>query len=115
MAGFKVGSDQVAAAGWVAFNGSAFAVKDSYNVSGVTDNGTGDYTITWDVDFSNINYAYSTFAHYGGSQNDVGYLGEYDSGTLVGSLRLFSLMALNSATTFSLADCEEGAVIAFGN
>lgn len=42
---------------WINFNGSGTAaINDSYNVSGITDNGTGDYTVTWDVDFGSVNY-----------------------------------------------------------
>lgn len=46
------------AKGWVNFNGDGtLSVRDDYNVSSVTDNGTGNYTINWDTDFSNANYA----------------------------------------------------------
>jgi hypothetical protein len=45
---------------WVRFNGtgaSPITVTSSYNVTGtVTKNGTGDYTITWETDFSNTTY-----------------------------------------------------------
>ena len=44
------------AKGWVAYNGSTNAIRASYNVSSVTDNGTGDFTINWDTDFSSANY-----------------------------------------------------------
>jgi len=37
--------------------GASFANTASVNVSGVTDNGTGDYTIAVDTDFSNANFA----------------------------------------------------------
>jgi len=51
----------------VVFNGSAKAwvnldgdgtisIRDSYNTSGATDNGTGDYTFSWSSNMSNINY-----------------------------------------------------------
>ncbi|KYK25697.1 hypothetical protein AYK26_07715 [Euryarchaeota archaeon SM23-78] len=44
--------------GWVQFNGTGtLAIADSYNVDSVTDNGTGDYTINWDTDFANDDYA----------------------------------------------------------
>lgn len=47
-----------AAKGWCAMNGQGtVAIRVSYNVSGIVDNGTGDYTITWDTDFSSANYA----------------------------------------------------------
>jgi len=44
---------------WVNFDGSASgaASRDSFNVSGMTDNGTGDYTITINNDFGNANYS----------------------------------------------------------
>jgi len=37
--------------------GASFANTASVNVSGVTDNGTGDYTIAVDTDFANANFA----------------------------------------------------------
>jgi hypothetical protein len=39
--------------GWVEFNGTGtVAIGDSYNVSSITDNGTGDYSVNWDTDFA---------------------------------------------------------------
>ena len=37
--------------------GGAPTVQDSYNVAGLVDNGVGDFTITWDIDFANNYYA----------------------------------------------------------
>ena len=46
--------------GWINFNGlGTISIRDSLNVTSITDNGTGEYTITWDVDFLNTNYAIS--------------------------------------------------------
>lgn len=43
--------------GWVRFNGTGTpAIADSYNVTSITDNGTGDYTVNWTTAFSNANY-----------------------------------------------------------
>lgn len=43
---------------WINLNGiGTIAIRDSYNVTSITDNGTGLYTITWDVDFADTNYA----------------------------------------------------------
>lgn len=44
---------------WVNFDGSASgaAARDSFNVSGMTDDGTGEYTVTLSNSFSNANYA----------------------------------------------------------
>ena len=45
---------------WVNFNGSGtVAIKDSFNVSSVTDNGTGDYTVNFTTAMSDANYAYT--------------------------------------------------------
>lgn len=43
---------------WCVLNGSgAAAVSESYNVDSIADNGTGDYTITWDLTFNSTTYA----------------------------------------------------------
>ena len=42
---------------WVNFNGTGtIATRDSLNVSGLVDNGTGDYTITLSSAMNNVNY-----------------------------------------------------------
>ena len=47
------------AAAWVNFNGTGtVAIRDSNgNVSGLVDNGTGNYTISYSNSFSSVNYA----------------------------------------------------------
>jgi hypothetical protein len=43
---------------WVNFNGTGtVAIRDSFNVSSITDNGTGDYTINFTTAMPNANYA----------------------------------------------------------
>ena len=43
---------------WHNFDGEGtIATRDSFNSSGLTDNGTGDYSITITNDFANPNYA----------------------------------------------------------
>jgi hypothetical protein len=43
---------------WVNFNGTGtVAIRDSFNVSSITDNGTGDYTINFATAMPNANYA----------------------------------------------------------
>ena len=45
---------------WVNFNGTGtIAIRGSGNVSSITDNGTGDYTVTIDEDLPDINYTYT--------------------------------------------------------
>lgn len=43
---------------WVNFNGTGtVAIRSSYNVSSITDNGTGDYTINFATALSDANYS----------------------------------------------------------
>lgn len=50
--------EQGRAKAWVNFNGTGtVAIRDSYNVSSITDNSTGDYTINFTTAFLNANYA----------------------------------------------------------
>lgn len=57
----SVPSDTVingSAKAWVNFNGSGtVAIRASFNVSSITDNGVGDYTVNFTVAFADTNYA----------------------------------------------------------
>lgn len=45
--------------GWIQFNGTGtIAIQDSFNVVSITDNSVGNYTVTWDTDFANDDYAF---------------------------------------------------------
>ena len=45
---------------WVNFNGTGtLSIRDSYNVSSVTDNGTGNFIINFSSAFANVNYAFA--------------------------------------------------------
>ena len=59
---------------WVNFNGSgAVAIRGSYNVSSITDNGTGNYTINFTTAMPDANYSASLAA------NDIGTAGQTDN------------------------------------
>ena len=46
---------------WIVMNGTGtIAVDDSFNNTSITDNGTGDYTITIANDMSTVNYSVTT-------------------------------------------------------
>ena len=50
---------------WVNFNGiGTIAVRDSENVSSVTDNGTGDYTTNFSSSFDVADYVFSGGIHH---------------------------------------------------
>ena len=49
---------QGSAKAWVNFNGTGtVAIRASYNVSSITDNGTGNYTVNFTNAFSDTNYS----------------------------------------------------------
>ena len=49
---------QQACKAWVNFNGSGtVAIRESYNVSSITDNGTGDYTVNFTTAMPDANYS----------------------------------------------------------
>jgi hypothetical protein len=49
---------QGSAKAWVNFNGvGTVAIRASYNVSSITDNGVGDYTVNFTNAFADANYA----------------------------------------------------------
>jgi hypothetical protein len=53
---------------WVNFNGTGtVAIRASFNVSYITDNGTGDYTVNFTNAMPDINYSFA-----GNSSQDVG-------------------------------------------
>ena len=49
---------QSAAKAWVNFNGTGtVAVREDFNVSSITDNGTGNYTVNFSTAMADTNYA----------------------------------------------------------
>jgi hypothetical protein len=55
---------------WVNFNGQGtIAARDSMNVASLTDNGTGDHSISFSNSFANANYAASMSSSSGALSN----------------------------------------------
>ena len=65
---------------WVNFNGTGtVAIRAAFNVSSITDNGTGDYTINFTNAMPDVNYAtlldsITVFNGTAGSYSSSGYL-----------------------------------------
>ena len=57
---------------WVRFNGSSFSSSgdSTFNITSLTDDGTGDYTITVANDFSNANFVQVTSGNEYNTFND---------------------------------------------
>ena len=61
--------DKRMAKAWCVWNGtSTVSIYDSFNISSVADNGTGDYTVNFTTAMANNNYAVS------GMSDDVGMI-----------------------------------------
>ena len=55
---------------WVSFNGTGtVAIRDDFNVSSITDNGTGDYTVTFTNAMPDRNYAICASRGQNGNTN----------------------------------------------
>ena len=106
--GISISAVPVAKA-WVNFDGTGtLAVNDSYNVSGVTDNGSGDYTINFATAMSNANYC-PVFGHWTGDGNGNNTYQKQGVALAVGSIRV-------SANNISVgdADSQGNYVVIFG-
>ena len=66
---------------WINFDGTASgaASRDSFNVSGMTDNGTGDYTISINNDMANTNYCMLSSGGHGDAGSTVQNLEGFNS------------------------------------
>jgi hypothetical protein len=60
---------------WVNFNGtSTVSIRASYNVSSITDNGTGNYTINFTSALADANYAVAFSVGGGGAGLNAGFV-----------------------------------------
>ena len=67
-ANFKVDPTKNAVQAWVNFNGTGtVAIRESYNVSSITDNGTGDYTVNFTNALTDANYSTIATTNWRGS------------------------------------------------
>ena len=96
---------------WINFNGSGtVAIRDSFNVSSLTDNGTGNYTVSFSTAMANTTYAPLTTGHIFDDQNpeNVRDMGAIDLAT--GSYRYCA-----GYTTGNLQDSENCFGAVFGD
>ena len=81
---------------WVNFNGSGtISARDSFNFSGLTDNGTGDYTVTMASAMANDDYCITV----SGGDASVGYVTRtFDDGS-ARSTTAYRTISLNIASS----------------
>jgi hypothetical protein len=70
---------------WVNFNGiGTVAIRASFNVSSITDNGTGDYTVNFTTALTDANYAAIAVASGQYGSNMGGQIGMFTNATVSG-------------------------------
>jgi hypothetical protein len=81
---------------WVNFNGTGtVAIRASGNVSSITDNGAGDYTVNFTTAMPDVNYAISVAGQSVGN-NTIARSGQATTGT-TGAVRVFAQTPSNTS------------------
>lgn len=67
---------------WVNFNGTGtVAIRASFNVTSITDNGTGEYTVNFTNSLPDANYATVLGQERTRAASDAGFVGSYSQST----------------------------------
>lgn len=87
---------------WVNFNGTGtVAIRAAYNVSSITDNGTGDYTVNFTTALADANYA-ACFGTRGATTSTGNYTSAFENKDNVtrttSALRLYALYTVSGTT-----------------
>ena len=103
------GAGLATAKAWVVFDGTTGAIKGTaVNVSSVTRNGVGDYTVNLTLAMANANYAIIPSVSDYGTVNNA-----YKIGTLSRTTTSFGLRTKSGVSTFQMADVSDICVAVF--
>lgn len=98
------GGSIVASAGgettaWVNFNGTGVvAIRDDFNVSSITDNAVGQYTVNFTATYANANYAtQATLLHPGGATAIHGAVTDITAAPTTSSVGIISLSSAHTS------------------
>jgi hypothetical protein len=115
---YQVNGTTVSALAWVNFNGTGtVAIRSSYNVSSITDNGTGDYTVNFTTALSDANYCFTgntTGVVSGNTTRAVVVKGSDAGGATTKTASAIAIQSGGTASA-SLVDMAEIYVAIFGN
>jgi hypothetical protein len=96
----KLGTNEASglAKAWVNFNGTGtVAIRASFNVSSITDNGTGDYTVNFTTALADANYSLVGATGGGGGGGSGNYsLGIFNTAPTTSSIRIQTWTTTNS-------------------
>lgn len=98
---------------WVNFNGTGtVAIRASGNVSSITDNGVGDYTVNFTTALADTNYGFTTTSTGGGTGAVIGFDSSSSFVKNTSSLRGIFCRGTN-APTYTIYDCSDISVSIF--
>ena len=99
---------------WIKMDGTGtVAIDASYNVTSLTDNGTGDYNINIATDFSTANYGFA-FGGWDGVTSDARYK-VIGRGATAGVLKIYSLLEDATSGISAAYDGPNLTAVAFGD
>jgi hypothetical protein len=94
---------------WIIFNGTGTpAIRNAFNVSSITDNGTGDYTLNFTAPLASANYAIAGMANSTGAAGIV-------SAPRTDAATTSALRLLTSSLAGALTDFTHVCVVIFGD
>jgi hypothetical protein len=97
----QAGVEVYTAKAWVNFNGTGtVAIRASGNVSSITDNGTGDYTVNFTVAMADANFAGMALPGSSSAVNNYACCEKHDSGRTASSFRF---QVWNGSALYDLA------------
>jgi hypothetical protein len=99
---------------WVHFDGTGTpAIRASGNVSSITDNGTGDYTVNFTTAMPDANYAVAGAARFAGSSDPsaVRYLGISSGAALASVMTTSSVRVVVAYVNGALQDPDVATVV----
>lgn len=93
------GTENYKCRAWVNFNGTAtVAIREDGNVSSITDNGTGDYTVNFTNAMPDANYAITgASGGQGATSNGAVYLVDQLTARTTSLCRVFTVTSAGSA------------------
>lgn len=113
--GVPTGIDKQMCKAWVNFNGTGtVSIRDSHNVSSITDNGVGDFTVNFATALQNANYSFSYTV--GGSANLANMSSGAATAPTTTALRITSMSAAGAGAGlgFNATDFTYNSVQVFG-
>ena len=103
--GTTMSTGQQAVKAWVNFNGTGtVAIRASYNVSSITDNGTGDYTANFTGAMTDANYSVNVMSSRGSVNYDEGAGRQWATPATTSSCRIWSGTSNGSFQDYPVID-----------